>query len=81
MIAHRLKIVQSAGQILVLNHAHIVQCDTHADLIQQKGLYAGFITVKQEAGTMSGRNTIHVSGEDDSEAVLILQRKRRGMFC
>ena len=49
MIAHRLKTVRSADQILVLNHAHIVQRGTHAELVQQKGLYADFVTAKQEA--------------------------------
>ena len=49
MIAHRLKTVRSADQILVLNNAHIVQSGTHAELIQQKGLYADFVTARQEA--------------------------------
>ena len=49
MIAHRLKTVRSADQILVLNHAHIVQCGTHAELVQQEGLYADFVMAKQEA--------------------------------
>ena len=49
MIAHRLKTVRSADQIIVLNHAHIVQRGTHAELVQQKGLYADFVTAKQEA--------------------------------
>ena len=38
MIAHRLKTVRSADQILVLNNAHIVQSGTHAELIQQLSL-------------------------------------------
>ena len=49
MIAHRLKTVRSADQILVLNNAHIVQSGTHAELIQQKGLYADFVSARQEA--------------------------------
>ena len=49
MIAHRLKTVRSADQILVLNNAHIVQSGTHSELIQQKGLYADFVTARQEA--------------------------------
>ena len=49
MIAHRLKTVRSADQILVLNNAHIVQSGIHAELIQQKGLYADFVTARQEA--------------------------------
>lgn len=49
MIAHRLKTVRNADQILVLDNAHIVQRGTHAELIQQKGLYADFVTARQEA--------------------------------
>ena len=35
--------------ILVLDNAHIVQRGTHAELIQQKGLYADFVSARQEA--------------------------------
>ena len=49
MIAHRLKTVRNADQILVLNNAHIVQRGTHAELIRQEGLYADFVSTRQEA--------------------------------
>ena len=49
MIAHRLKTVRGANQILVLDDSHIVQSGTHAELIQQKGLYADFVSARQEA--------------------------------
>ena len=49
MIAHRLKTVRNADQILVLDNAHIGQRGTHAELIQQKGLYADFVSARQEA--------------------------------
>ena len=49
MIAHRLKTVRGADQILVLDDSHIVQRGTHAKLIQQKGLYADFVSARQEA--------------------------------
>ena len=49
MIAHRLKTVRNADQILVLDNAHIVQRGTNAELIQQKGLYADFVSARQEA--------------------------------
>ena len=41
--------VRNADQILVLDNAHIVQRGTHAELIQQKGLYADFVSARQEA--------------------------------
>ena len=49
MIAHRLKTVRGADQILVLDDSHIAQRGTHAELIQQKGLYADFVSERQEA--------------------------------
>ena len=49
MIAHRLKTVRGADQILVLDDSHIVLSGTHAELIQQKGLYADFVSARQEA--------------------------------
>ena len=49
MIAHRLKTVRHADQILVLDGGHIVQRGTHEELIHQQGLYAEFVGVRQEA--------------------------------
>ena len=49
MIAHRLKTVRDADQILVLDNAHIIQRGTHAELIRQNGLYADFVSARQEA--------------------------------
>ncbi len=49
MIAHRLKTVQSADQILVLDNGHIVQRGTHATLMIEPGIYADFIGVREQA--------------------------------
>ena len=49
MIAHRLKTVRNADQILVLDGGHIVQRGTHEELMDQGGLYADFIGVRKEA--------------------------------
>lgn len=49
MIAHRLKTVRRADQILVLSDGKIVQQGRHEDLIRQPGLYADFIGSKQQA--------------------------------
>lgn len=49
MIAHRLKTVRSAGQILVLDGGKIVQSGTHEQLMAQGGLYADFIGMRQAA--------------------------------
>lgn len=49
MIAHRLKTVRDADQILVLDGGHIVQRGTHEELMEQAGLYADFIGMRREA--------------------------------
>lgn len=49
MIAHRLKTVQNADQILVLDDGKIVQRGTHDELIGQKGIYADFIGIRRKA--------------------------------
>lgn len=49
MIAHRLKTVRNADQILVVSGGHIVQQGKHDDLIKQKGIYADFINGRKQA--------------------------------
>lgn len=49
MIAHRLKTVQHADQILVLDQGKIVQHGTHDQLIMQKGIYADFVFNRKAA--------------------------------
>ena len=51
LIAHRLKTVRDADQILVLNGGHIVQRGTHEELIAQPGLYADFVHVRAQANS------------------------------
>lgn len=48
MIAHRLKTVRKADQILVLADGKIVQRGRHEDLITQPGIYADFVGGKQQ---------------------------------
>ena len=49
MIAHRLKTVRRADQILVLDGGHIVQRGTHAELAKQDGIYSRFISQRKQA--------------------------------
>lgn len=49
MIAHRLKTVRHADQILVVDNGRIVQRGTHEELIGQTGIYNHFVTGRKEA--------------------------------
>ncbi|MDO4345741.1 MAG: ABC transporter ATP-binding protein, partial [Eubacteriales bacterium] len=49
MIAHRLKTVRNADQILVIENGSIVQQGKHEKLIRQKGIYADFVLGRKEA--------------------------------
>ena len=49
MIAHRLKTVRHADQILVIDHGRLVQQGRHEQLIAQPGIYADFIGGKKQA--------------------------------
>lgn len=49
MIAHRLKTVKNADQILVLDEGRIVQRGTHKELSSQPGIYADFINVRRKS--------------------------------
>ena len=49
MIAHRLKTVRNADQILVVDEGRIVQQGKHEDLIREKGIYADFVLGRKEA--------------------------------
>ena len=49
MIAHRLKTVRRADQILVIDKGRIVQRGTHDELAAQDGVYRRFITGRERA--------------------------------
>ena len=49
MIAHRLKTVRHADQILVVDKGQIVQRGTHDELMKQDGIYRHFITGREKA--------------------------------
>ena len=48
MIAHRLKTVEHADQILVLDQGRIVQKGTHETLIQEEGIYKNFVGQREK---------------------------------
>ena len=49
MIAHRLKTVRHADQIVVVDHGEIVQQGTHGELVAVDGLYRRFVVERQQA--------------------------------
>ncbi|GAA6442913.1 hypothetical protein K170097C1_13040 [Hungatella effluvii] len=49
MIAHRLRTVVDADQILVLNEGELVEQGTHKELLEQKGLYSKLFYIQQES--------------------------------
>lgn len=49
MIAHRLKTVKNADQIIVIDRGKISQQGTHDELIKQAGIYADFVGMREKA--------------------------------
>lgn len=49
MIAHRLKTVRHADQIIVLDQGRIAQRGTHEELMRQDGIYRRFVLGREKA--------------------------------
>ncbi len=49
MIAHRLKTVENADQIFVIDHGKIVQQGSHSKLMNEEGIYKRFIGERKQA--------------------------------
>ncbi|WP_300276997.1 ABC transporter ATP-binding protein [Peptacetobacter sp.] len=49
MIAHRLKTIKNADQILVVDDGNIVQRGNHEELVNQDGIYSRFVNSRKEA--------------------------------
>ena len=49
MIAHRLKTVEHADNIVVIDNGHIAQQGTHKQLMQQDGIYRTFVQDREKA--------------------------------
>ena len=51
MIAHRLKTVRNADQILVIANGKIAQKGSHYELMQRYGIYRSFVESRREAAS------------------------------
>ncbi|MDO5716182.1 MAG: ABC transporter ATP-binding protein [Tissierellia bacterium] len=49
MIAHRLKTVQSADKIFVIDEGKIVASGTHEELMESEGMYRDFVNMREKA--------------------------------
>ena len=49
MIAHRLKTVRNADQIIVVDSGKIAQLGTHTQLMQEGVIYKNFVNARQQA--------------------------------
>ena len=49
MIAHRLKTVRHADQIVVVDRGRVVQKGTHEELMEQDGIYRRFVNSREQA--------------------------------
>jgi ATP-binding cassette subfamily B protein/subfamily B ATP-binding cassette protein MsbA len=54
VIAHRLSTIYQADQIFVLRRGEIIEHGTHAELVQQDGLYAGLVRIQDMKFTEPG---------------------------
>lgn len=49
VIAHRLATIEHADQIMVVDGGRISQCGTHAQLMQEAGIYRQFVEIREAA--------------------------------
>lgn len=57
IIAHRLKTVRNADQILVVDKGRIVQQGAHEELLREEGIYRRFINERREAASWKVKTT------------------------
>ena len=60
MIAHRLSTILDADLVLVLDHGHVVESGTHADLLARNGLYAELYRTQFERQESADGFTVRV---------------------
>ena len=63
MIAHRLKTVRHADQILVVDKGKIAQRGTHDMLMQEDGIYRRFCAIKTNGSQLEVVKTMEAKGD------------------
>ena len=63
MIAHRLKTVEHADQILVVDQGKIVQQGTHGQLMEEDGIYRNFVGERREAASWKVKKQTSATGK------------------
>lgn len=53
-IAHRLSTLRGADKLLVLDHGHVAEFGTHAELLQKRGIYYKLVMAQTEAALAKG---------------------------
>jgi ABC-type multidrug transport system fused ATPase/permease subunit len=51
IIAHRLKLAESADRIVVLENGRAIEAGTHADLLADAGHYRALVNASERVGT------------------------------
>ena len=51
-IAHRLSTLRNADKLLVLDHGRVAEFGTHAELLENKGIYYKLVMAQQKMGAM-----------------------------
>ena len=70
MIAHRLKTVKNADNIIVLNQGKIVEEGNHSSLMKLNGEYANFVRIREK--TIGSRTERRGARQWTSEAVDVM---------
>jgi ATP-binding cassette subfamily B protein len=68
IIAHRLSTIIGADEIIVLDHGHIVERGTHAELLARGGVFAGMWRRQQEADEARRKLAAEAEGEAEADA-------------
>ena len=67
IIAHRLSTIRNADIIIGLEHGEVVECGSHTDLMQRKGLYYELVTAQTQKDNKDEESDSESEDEDDEK--------------